>query len=187
MAGKKIIALIGMAGSGKTEAITYLQKRFKWPKIYFGAVTFERLNDQGLDVNWVNEKIMREQIRKELGLGAYAILSLPKIDDELRHNRVVLIESLYSWQEYRILKEEYGDKFLTIAIYASPATRFQRLKIRKERPMKVYEEFKDRDYTEIENIAKGGPIAMADFTVINEGDQASLKRQLGAIIRKIKF
>lgn len=184
---KKVIAIIGMAGSGKTEAINYLQGKYKWPKVYFGNVTFERLTEQGLDVNWANEKIMREQIRKEMGMGAYATLSLPRIHDELKHNPVVLIESLYSWDEYKILKEEYGDNFLTIAIYASPAKRFERLSRRPIRPIRSYHEFKDRDYSEIENIAKGGPIALADFTIINEGAKASFFRQLAIAIKKIKI
>jgi dephospho-CoA kinase len=186
MAKKKtVIAIIGMAGSGKTEAINYLQKKNGWPKVYFGAVTFDRLSEQGLDINWANEKIMREQIRKEMGMGAYATLSLPRIHDELKRSEVVLIESLYSWDEYKILKEEFKENFLTIATYASPAKRFERLSKRPVRPIKNLHEFKDRDYSEIENIAKGGPIALADFTIMNEGNKTSLHRQLSAAIKKI--
>ena len=40
------------------------------------------------------------------------------------------------------------------------------------------EEAAKRDYAEIENIEKGGPIAMADFTFINEGPVNSVKDQI---------
>jgi dephospho-CoA kinase len=42
----------------------------------------------------------------------------------------------------------------------------------------TYEEARGRDYAEIENIEKGGPIAMADFTVVNDSDLQNLYSQL---------
>jgi hypothetical protein len=39
-----------------------------------------------------------------------------------------------------------------------------------------------RDRSEIENINKGGPIAMADFTIINEATLEELNRQAGKIV-----
>jgi len=47
------------------------------------------------------------------------------------------------------------------------------------------EEAKARDYAEIENIEKGGPIAMADFAIINTGAVAELKENLSKILSQI--
>ena len=106
---KKIIAIVGMCGSGKSEVVKYLQKTKKWPKIYFGEATFERIKKEGLELNYENERKTREKIRKEMGMGAYAKLALPKIEKLLEKNETVILESLYSWAEYKIIKESGPD------------------------------------------------------------------------------
>lgn len=181
---KKIYAIVGMAGSGKTEVIKYLQDKFDWPKVYFGEATFDRIKKEGWDVNYDTEKIARETIRKELGMGAYAILALPKIKKYLETNEIVLLESLYSWEEYKIIKNEFGSQFRALAVYASPDIRFQRMLKRPERPIKDREEFDRRDWTEIEGTDKGGPIAIADFTIINESTLEAYHQQIDVIISK---
>jgi len=183
---KLLIASIGMAGSGKSELVKYLQAKYNWPKVYFGEATFDRLRADSLEINYANERIAREKIRQELGMSAYAILALPKIENFLKDNDVVILESLYSWDEYKIIKEKYNDSFKTIAIYASPTSRFKRLTKRiNERPIRSYEEFKTRDYSELENLAKGAPIAMADFTIVNETGIKKLHNEIDKIIKKI--
>ncbi len=182
MKNKQILAVVGMAGSGKSEVVKYLAKKLNWPTVYFGSFTFDWIEDHHLPVNYDNEKKAREQIRRTGGMGAYAKLSLPKISALLKKNRGVIVESLYSWSEYKILKNKYGNNFQVIAAHASPAVRFKRLKARtNHRPMKNYTEFKTRDYTEIENIEKGGPIAMADLMIINEGSLNDLHKKLNTI------
>jgi dephospho-CoA kinase len=183
--GKRIWAVVGMAGSGKSEVIEYLQKKFRWPKIYFGAATFERIKKEKLKLNYKNEQIIRERIRKELGMGAYAILAMPKINELLRRNKVILLESLYSWDEYKIIKSKYRESFKTIAVYASPEIRLKRMLKRSQwRPMKSKEEFSSRDWTEIEGTDKGGPIAIADYTIINEGSLEEMHKQIDKIFLK---
>jgi len=39
-----------------------------------------------------------------------------------------------------------------------------------------------RDAAEIENVSKGGPIAMADFTIINESSLENLRKEVRRII-----
>ena len=81
---KNLIAIVGMPGSGKTQATKYLIKKLNCPKVYFGEATFDRLKKEGLKINYTNEKKVREKIRSELGMGAYAILALPKIKKHLK-------------------------------------------------------------------------------------------------------
>ena len=42
-----------------------------------------------------------------------------------------------------------------------------------------------RDFAEIEKIEKGGPIAMADYTIINTRDEKYLQKQLDQILSQI--
>lgn len=185
MKTKKIIAIIGMAGSGKSAAVNYLEKKYGWPKVYLGEATFDRLKKDGLAVNYTNEKIIREKIRQELGMGAYAKLALPKVAKILKTNKVVLIESLYSWDEYKIFKKKYGQNFLALAITAPASIRLSRLKTRPLRPIKTAAELAKRDWTEIEGTDKGGPIAVADYTVINDGAQNKLYKKINKIIEPL--
>ena len=51
-------------------------------------------------------------MRKEHGMGAYAILNIPKFDELLKKGNVVG-DGLYSWSEYKILKEKYQQDLST--------------------------------------------------------------------------
>jgi dephospho-CoA kinase len=109
-------------------------------------------------------------------MDAYAKLSVPRIDAALKTSNVV-VDGLYSWEEYCYLKERYGDDFIIIAVCTSPQTRYGRLGQRKVRPL-TKAQAASRDRAEIEKLNKGGPIAMADFTVLKSG-MADLKQVEG--------
>ncbi|MFW5885125.1 MAG: AAA family ATPase [Patescibacteria group bacterium] len=181
---KRVVAVVGMAGAGKTEAINFLQENYYIPKVYFGEVTFEELERRGLPLNYENERKVREDLRKKHGMGAYAELSLPKVEKFLEETSIVLVESLYSWDEYKIMKKKFGANFIVIAVNASPETRFKRLQKRDHRPVRDKEEFIKRDWSEIEGTQKGGPIAIADYTIINEGDKNEFLFKLKEVATK---
>ena len=71
-----------------------------------------------------------------------------------------------------------------VAVCSSPKTRHVRLTARRIRPLTLKEAAK-RDKTEIENINKGGPIALADFTITNESSLQELKEQTQHIIERL--
>ena len=156
---------MGMAGSGKSE-VARIFERNGFKKIRFGDVTDEEIKKRGLELNEENERYVRQQLRKEYGMAAYAELNLPRIDTWLGSSDVV-VDGLYSWEEYTLLKSRYGDDFHVVAVWASPKMRYKRLLKRAVRPLMV-EEAAGRDVAELESTNKGGPIAMADFTIINE-------------------
>lgn len=185
MKTKKIIAILGMPGSGKTEVIEYLVKKFNWPKIYFGEVTFDEIKKRSLAINEKNERLVREELRKKYGLDYYAKQVYKKIN-QLKSEKVILLESLYGWDEYKFLKNEFKNNLFTVAIYASPATRHQRLTNRIVRPLSQ-KQAKNRDYAQIERLHQGGPIALADYTIINEGTQSELYKKIGKIINSLKL
>ena len=179
----KVAAIVGMAGSGKSEvAARFEQKGFK--RIRFGDITDEEVYHRGLSLNEENERAVREALRRENGMAAYAILNKPKIDAALETSNVV-VDGLYSWEEYLFLKESYGNDLYIIAIYSSPDTRHSRLAAREVRGL-TKEESYGRDKVEIENINKGGPIAMADFTIINESTMENLIAETDSIISRVK-
>lgn len=183
MTNKKIIAILGLPGSGKTEVINYLIKKFNWPKVYFGEVTFDELKARGMKINEKNEREVREGLRAEFGQLIYAQRMIEKIES-LPDDKNVLVESLYSWPEYLEFKKKFGEEFLTIAVYASPRLRYGRLGKRPLRPL-TPTDCQSRDYAQIENLTQANAIAMADYTVINEGSIEDLYGQLDKIISNL--
>jgi len=171
-----IIAFVGMAGSGKSVGVEVLVER-GFRKVYFGGITLEEVKKRGMEDNANNEKMVREELRKEYGMGAYAVLSLPKIEKFLDEGKDVVIDGLYSWSEYKILKEKFLDKLLVIAVFTPLNLRYERISLRDVRSLS-FEEARKRDYAEIENIEKGGPIALADFTVVNDGSVEELRSSI---------
>ena len=179
----KLVAIVGMTGAGKSEVARVFEEHgFK--KVRFGDITDEELKNRGLEPNEENERSIREDLRKRYGMAAYAKLSLPRIDSSLRSSNVV-VDGLYSWEEYTLLKERYGERLKVLAVWSSPATRHARLAHRAKRPLTL-KEAASRDRSEIENINKGGPIAVADFTIINEDSPEVLKREAERILSALK-
>jgi len=179
----KVVSIVGMVGAGKTEVSRVFEEN-GFVRIRFGDVTDKEIKKRGLELNEENERHIRELLRKEHGMAAYARLNQPRIDSVLKHSDVV-IDGLYSWEEYTFLKAYYGKNFYIVAVWASPGTRYPRLTKRANRCLTV-EEAVSRDRAEIENINKGGPIALADFTIINESSLANLKQQAEHIIARLK-
>ncbi len=180
---EKVIAIVGMAGSGKSTAAEILLKHLgeKGFKIRFGDITEKLVRREGLELTQENERKVREKIRKELGMDAYAKLNEGKIKEALDKGKVVIIDGLYSWEEYLYLRERF--KLVVLNIHASPKVRYKRLAKRKERGLSP-EEAWERDKAEIEGLHKAGPIAMADHVIINEDDLDTLEKNLLKFLEK---
>jgi len=186
-----IVFVVGMAGSGKSTVSDALVKE-GFSYVRFGQIVIDEVKKRGLEVNETNEKLVREDLRKKHGMGALALLNLNNFDGFLAESNVVG-DGLYSWTEYKILKEKYGDAMVVLAVYAPPSLRYQRLEHRaadhdvalrfRSIPR---EQSQARDYAEIEHMEKGGPIAMADFTIINAGALQDVQKQLQIFLTHIK-
>lgn len=185
MAKKIALAVVGLPGAGKTEAVNYIMEKTTWPKVYLGDVTLDVLRERKLPFTQANERPVREEIRARHGMAAYAILSLPKIR-QFYEKSSVIIESMYSWEEYLTFRQEFGDNFKVLAIYASPKTRIQRLANRPERPLSE-QELVERDFAQIEKLHQAGPIARADWTIINEGTTEELRQTLDRVLAELSY
>jgi len=174
-----LLVIVGMAGSGKSSIARHLEQK-GWRVIRFGAVTMRELESHRLPINEANEKAVREELRTIHGMDAYAKLSLPTIMESLS-NGPTAIDGLYSWSEYKFLKQHFGAQMKLIAIFTPRSVRYARLSQRPERPLS-FEEAEQRDFAEIENVEKGGPIAIADYTIVNDGTKEDLSRALDKLL-----
>ena len=179
----KVVSVVGMPGSGKSEVARVFEDN-GYTRIRFGDLTDDEMGRRGLEPGEASERRVRELLRQEHGMEAYAKLNLIKIDEASKYSDVV-IDGLYSWEEYTLLKTYYGDNFCVIAVWSSPKTRYSRLVGRSIRQL-TGEEAASRDRAEIENVNKGGPIAMADITLINESSVEELRKETRKVIARLK-
>lgn len=182
---KSIFAFVGMPGAGKTEAQIYLEKK-GFLFLRFGEITDRLVQAKGLPLTPGNERTAREALRKELGMAAYAIRSLPKINELLKKQDIIVIDGIYSWEEYIYLTEQ-GLNVTLFHIFAEPEKRYLRLGLRRVRPL-TKEEARKRDIQEIESLNKGGPIAMADYLIDNnEDDLKNLHHKIDTLLSRLNI
>ena len=177
----KLVAIVGMCGSGKSVATTFF-KDHGYEVIYFGGVTMKKLKEEGLEVTPENEKMMRERLRRDFGMGAYAHVLIDDIRSSLEKGNVVL-DGVYSWSELKILKQEFPNiKFISIVV--DKEKRYDRLNNREVRPFN-YEQAVTRDISEIENLEKGGPICYADYFILNNDSEKEYMKNIEKVYNKM--
>lgn len=183
-----VIAFVGMPGSGKGTCADYLHKKSNWPVIHFGNMVYDEVQRRGLD-NVKDEVFVREDMRKQEGPAVLAKHVSKKADDLLaKDNLGVILDGLYSWSEYKFLANKYKDSFVVIAIVAHKKDRYKRALDRKDSHRKyTLEQLITREVAEIENLEKGGPIAYADYTILNDGTPKEMTDQLDKIIAQIQL
>ena len=178
----KIIAIVGMCGTGKSE-VTKMLVQWGFSVLYFGGVVTEKVREKGLALTQENERPIREDLRKKYGMAAIAIVSYPQIESLLEKGNVV-IDGLYSWSEYKFLKEKLGEDLIVVSVISDKSVRYQRLKTRPIRPLTEIKAL-TRDETEIETLEKGGPIAMADYYIYNNKKIEDMKEKVLQILKNI--
>jgi len=179
---KIVIAIVGMPGAGKSLSCEYFSDN-NIPVLRFGDQTDIGVKELGLPLTEVNERQYRENLRKELGMAAYAIKIEPRIKKAFENSSTVVLDGLYSWEEYTYLEKKFTNFFL-VCIYARPDIRYQRLSKRKVRSL-TKDEARSRDIAELENLNKGGPIAIADFLIKNNKDTDKLTKKLADTLKLI--
>jgi len=183
---EKIVAFVGLTGSGKSVSTNYVTEK-GYPKVYFGGVILDAMTEAGLEHNEENEKVFREEIRQKEGkdfVAKHIIEQLHDLIDAGQHR--IIADGLYTWTEYKALKKEFPGEFTVIAIVAPKRTRHQRLLTRVVRPL-TQAEASERDWSEIENLEKGGPIAIADHYITNDGSLDNLYKQIDQTLNDIDF
>ena len=103
----KIIAVVGMSGSGKSVVVDYLTEK-GFPKVYFGGMIYKEMKRRGIEItaDGESEKRFREMIRETEGKDwvVKQVIEEAKNLINAGQKRIVL-DGLYSWTEYKILKK----------------------------------------------------------------------------------
>lgn len=184
----KIIAVVGMSGSGKSVVVDYLTEKGV-PKVYFGGMVYKEMAKRGIErtADGESEKYFREMIRETEGKDWVVRQVIAEVKNLIAagQKRIVL-DGLYSWTEYKALKKEFPGSLTVVAVVVPKLLRHRRVAKRVERPFNT-EEIRERDRSEIENLEKGGPIAMADYYLLNDGTISELNEDLREVLKQIEF
>lgn len=181
-----IVAFVGLAGSGKSSAVEYLTRK-GYPKVYFGGILYKAMNDAGVDITWESQDVFREEIRAKEGKDFVVKRAIKEVHSLLdAGQRHITLDGLYTWSEYRTLKHAFPGSLTVIAVVTPKHMRYRRMANRPERPMQAHE-IDQRDWSEIENLEKGGPIAIADYFVHNDSSMEHLQTQIDDVLRHSGF
>lgn len=184
----KILAIVGMSGSGKSVAVDYLTEK-GYPKVYFGGMIYKEMEKRGIPrtEDGESEKQFRETIRETEGKDWVVRQVIEETKDLISagQKRIVL-DGVYSWTEYKTLKNEFPRSLTFIAIVVDKKIRYDRV---AKRPGRAFDAaaIRERDRSEIENLEKGGPIAAADYYVLNNGSISDSEHRIDEILKEIGF
>ena len=184
----KILAIVGMSGSGKSVIVDYLTEK-GYPKVYFGGMIYKEMEKRGIPrtEDGESEKEFREMIRKTEGKDWVVRQVIEETKDLINagQKRIVL-DGVYSWTEYKTLKHEFPKNLTFLAVVVDKKLRYDRVAKRPGRSFDA-KAIPERDRSEIENLEKGGPIVAADYYVLNNSTIEDMTSSVEEILKEIKF
>ena len=184
----KILAIVGMSGSGKSVIVDYLTEK-GIPKVYFGGMIYKEMEKRGIarTEDGESEKKFREEIREKEGKDWVVRQVIAETRDLISAGqKKIVLDGVYSWTEYYTLKHEFPKALTFIAVVVDKNLRYERV---ADRPGRAFDAaaIRERDRSEIENLEKGGPIAMADYYILNNGTVEEATDRLDEILKEIEF
>jgi dephospho-CoA kinase len=177
----RVIGLVGLPGSGKSEAAA-VARECDVPVVTMGDVIREECRDRGLDPA-SDHGTVAKALREENGPGAIAERSLPVIQEQLTENETVVVDGIRSDVEVEQFEAAFGDDFLLVSIEAPFETRAERLDLRGRDAgaSDGGESLEERDARELD-FGMGEAIEQADLTVKNTGSLESFREQIRKIL-----
>lgn len=153
----KIIAFVGLIGSGKTTATDFLTE-LDYPKVHSNP-----------DVENYEEELINE-MHHLIAAGQHRIV----------------LDGIASWKAYARLLHEFPTAFRVVALFASRHMRYHYVSRRQINPL-TEAEASQQDWANLEEANIGGPIASAQFVIHNDGSLDELRQKVLAITGEAGF
>jgi dephospho-CoA kinase len=176
----KLIAFVGMPGSGKSEAST-VARIMKIPVVSMGDVVREEAARRGLPPTDENIGGTGTALRRDEGMDIIAKNCVPRIRQ--MDKDLVVIDGIRNIEEVNYFKKQFGSDFKLIAIHAPFNTRFERLKKRaRSDDMTGIEELKRRDQRE-KSWGLEKAMELSDVTLNNTGSLEEFQVEIRKLLR----
>jgi len=179
---KKIIVVVGMAGSGKSLAADITAKHLKTKVFRTGDVIRDEIKRRKLDYNPENDA----KIAHWFHTGGREKLIIKRTWDKIKkfRNKAVVVEGCRAPEELRLLERYSNSKPIVIAIKASQEVRIKRTMKRKrfgKAEGRAY--LKSRDNLELSH-GLGKVMKMSDYSIDNS--KLTKKQEKKRIINLLK-
>jgi dephospho-CoA kinase len=175
----KILALVGLPGSGKSTAIEAIFDL--GIVVTMGDVVRNEAKRRNIELSGSNLGKIAEQLRKEEGPGIVAKRCVNLIK-KMKEN-IIFIDGIRSLDEVSIFRKFW--KFPIIAIIVDEKKRFRRLfkRSRSDDP-KNLEELKERDHRELK-FGLDEVLEKADYKINNNSTVDNLKKKTRDVVLSI--
>jgi dCMP deaminase len=179
-----IIGLTGRNGSGKGEAVSFLQYKSFYP-YSLSDVIREEVRMQGKEITRERLIEVGTELRTQGGTAVLAERLLEKIEDDKNY----VIDSFRHPDEVKAFKA--CPDFRLIFVEADPIVRFERVRDRgREKDATTVEEFLEIEGREVAATDWHGQQLdavekVADFTITNNGSLGDLQEQLSDLLKRM--
>lgn len=176
----RVIAIVGLPGSGKSEAAAVAQEH-GIPVVTMGDVIRAAVRERGLEITEDTMGRVATELREAGGNAAVAERSIPLIQRYAEEHDVVLVDGIRGIAEVERFEEAFGEDFRLVSIEVPFETRLERIRERGRDPNAEREnDLRQRDAREL---GYGMDEAMnhADVTLENTGSLEAFR----AVIREI--
>ncbi|MGD2250840.1 MAG: AAA family ATPase [Candidatus Methanofastidiosia archaeon] len=166
-----MLCVVGMPGCGK-DVFLSIAAKYQYPVVSMGDAVRKETQKRGLPLEHHGE--IAKKLREEQGLAAVAQLVLDTLTPDSVVDGVRGAAELDLFSQYYLVE--------TLAIHASPQTRFERVKARqREGDPKTWNQFIERDIRELQ-FGLGDVIALADYMLINESHKEQFESACHAFL-----
>ncbi|QLC33424.1 flagellar hook-basal body complex protein FliE [Halarchaeum sp. CBA1220] len=178
----KVIGIVGLPGSGKSEAAAVAEE-LDVPVVTMGDVIRRECEARGLDPTTHHGEVA-QALREEGGPAAVADASLPVIEDALDGSEVVLVDGIRSDAEVERFEEAFGESFLLVNVHAPFEVRRERVgeRGRDATADEGGESLEERDKREL-GFGMGEAIEAADLTIENTDTLESFHESVRDLLR----
>lgn len=177
---KKIIALCGYSGSGKSEAARILQEKYSIPKIISCTTRKKRKGEMdGVDYHFVSEEKFNKlkKLEEDYYAGAYYGLIKEDIDKAFIDNDIICTITTISGIE--ALKKAYPNSVYSVFISSDTKELKNRLKNRGESDKIINERMKEIQKEAFNRI-------FCQYEIRNLFSLSGLEKELSLLLHKIQ-
>ncbi|MDY7082353.1 MAG: AAA family ATPase [Halobacteria archaeon] len=179
----RVIATVGMPGSGKSEAAE-VAREMDIPVVTMGDVIRREVKKRDLEPSDDNMGEIATELRDEEGMDAVAARCIDMISE--KDSDVVFVDGVRGWSEAERFRQEFGDDFTLVAIEVPFETRLNRIRERgRSDDLSTEKELRRRDEREL-GYGMGEAIEKADETVENTGSLDEFRRKMKSLLKDLK-
>ena len=175
----RVIATVGMAGSGKGEFAAVAEESGV-PVVTMGDVIRAECRDRGLDPAEHHGEVAAA-LREENGSAAIAEASLPHIEAALETSDTVVVDGIRSDTEVDVFEERFGEAFALVGVEAPFEVRKTRIVDRGRDDTENGESLAARDEREL-GFGLGEALDRADITIDNTGTLESFRERVHEVL-----